>query len=109
MPITPIKINADGPGIESERVVVFTITKDGQDTDYTIPRVISGGTALQALEVYVKAGHAAMTLWLAAHALGEEGMGAVLESDHLTLEQARDLLTQIGEQYAGPIQELGKE
>lgn len=108
MPITPIIVNADGPGIESDRVTVFSVTKGGETTDYTIPKEISGGTALQALEVFVKAGQAAMVLWLAAHALGEEGMTAVLESEHLTLKQAQDLIGQIGEQYAGPVQELGK-
>lgn len=109
MPITPITINADGPGIESDRVTVFSITKDGKTTDYGIPKEISGGTALQALEIFVKAGQSAMVLWLAAHALGEEGMSAVLESEHLTLKQAQELMKQIGEQYAGPVQELGKE
>lgn len=108
MTFTPVVINADGPGIEDERVPVLTITKNGKDTVYTIPKEISGATALEALEVYVLRGEAATAFWLARHALGEEGMLAVTACEQMTLKQAQALVGAIGEQYMGAVRDLGK-
>lgn len=105
----PIKVNASGPGIESERIPAFIVTKNGGDKVYTIPKTISGATALQALEIYVMHGQGGLVMWLARHALGEEGMNAVLESEHLTYEAATALVKAIGEQYTGQVKELGKQ
>ncbi|HKP49528.1 MAG TPA: hypothetical protein VJU17_05890 [Gemmatimonadales bacterium] len=106
---TPIKVNASGPAVEDERVPAFIVTKDGEDTEYTIPRQISGATAIQALTVFANRGESSLVLWLAEHALGVDGMNAVLESQQLTLAEAKALLTAIGEQYIGQVKELGKE
>lgn len=108
MSFEPIKVNADQPAIEDDRIPAFIITKNGQDTTYTIPRVISGATALRALEVYVTQGDGATTMFLAQHALGREGYEAVTDSPHLTMKQAARLLGQIGQQYIGQVKELGK-
>lgn len=105
----PIKVNADGPAIEDDRVTAFIVTKGGEDAEYTIPKRISGATALRALEVFARQGEGSTILWLAEHALGDEGFNAVLDSPQLELSQARSLLTLIGEQYIGQVKELGKE
>jgi hypothetical protein len=108
MTFEPMKIDTDAPAVEAERIPAFIITKDGVDTVYTVPREISGPTAIQALEVFITRGEAATVLWLVQHALGEEGMNAVLECEQLTLPQSRVLLQRIGEHYIGRVKELGK-
>ena len=108
MTFTPVLINADGPAIEDERIPVLTITKNGEDTVYTIPKEISGATAIEALEVYVLRGEPATALWLAQHALGKEGMDAVLTCEQMTLKQAQQLIGAIGEHYIGTVKDLGK-
>lgn len=108
MTFEPIKVNADAPAIEAERIPAFTITKDGKDTVYTIPKEISGATAIEALEVFVMRGEAATTLWLAQHALGREGMEAVITCEQLTLAQAQQLVGAIGNHYIGVVRDLGK-
>lgn len=105
----PVKVNASGPAIESERIPAFIVAKDGEEKTYTIPKVISGATALQALEIYVMRGQGGLVMWLARHALGEEGMTAVLDSEHLTYPEAVKLINAIGGLYTGQVKELGKE
>jgi hypothetical protein len=108
MTFEPIKVDTDVPAVEEERIPAFIITKDGKDIVYTVPKEISGPTSIQALEVFVMRGEAATVLWLVQHALGDEGMNAVLECEQLTLPQARVLLQRIGEHYIGRVKELGK-
>jgi hypothetical protein len=103
-----VKVNADGPAVESERIPAFIITKDGVDTEYTIPKDISGPTSLLALEVFVTQGETATILWLARHALGEKGMDAVLTCEQLSLPQAQALINRLGQHYLGRVKELGK-
>jgi len=105
----PVKVDASQPAIEAERIPAFEITNaDGTTSTYTVPKEISGATSIEALEIYVMRGEAATVLWLAQHALGEEGMEAVLKCEQLTLAQARLLLQRIGEHYVGVVKELGK-
>jgi hypothetical protein len=104
----PIKVNADAPAIESERVPAFVITTDGEDKTYTVPKEISGPTSLLALEVFVNRGETATVLWLARHALGADGMDAVLTCEQLTLTDAQNLINRIGQHYLGQVKDLGK-
>jgi hypothetical protein len=104
----PVKVDASATPVEADRITAFVVTKDDKDTEYTIPTQISGATALLALEVYVNRGETATVLWLARHALGAEGMTAVLESEQLTILQTRALVQRIGEHYLGQVKELGK-
>jgi len=104
----PVKVNSDAPPIEEERIPAFVITKDGEDKEYSIPKVISGPTALLALEVFINRGEAATVLWLARHALGADGMDAVLTCEQLTLKDAQNLINRIGLHFMGPVKELGK-
>lgn len=108
MTFQPITVDADAPAIEDARIPAFTITKDGKPTEYTIPKEISGPTALMALEVFVRQGEDATLLWLVQHALGPEGYAAVLACEQLTLGQTKALLRAIGEQYIGQVKDMGK-
>ncbi len=105
----PVKVDADAGAVEDDRFPAFVITRNGQEETYTVPREISGATAIEALTVYVNRGEPAMVLWLAEHALGAEGMQAVLTCEQLTLGQAKDLVTKIGQHYTGVVKELGKQ
>lgn len=107
--LEPIRVNADTPAIEDERIPAFIITRGGEDITYTIPKQISGATALRALEVFVMRGEGGLVAWLANHALGEEGMQAVIECEQLDLDGARALLEAIGNQYVGQVKGLGKQ
>ncbi len=104
----PIKVDASAPAVEDDRFPAFTVTTAGVDKHYTIPKMISGATALRALEVYVSRGELGTILWLAHHALGDEGMTAVLDSPQLTLGQAQALINSIGQHYLGAVKEVGK-
>jgi hypothetical protein len=104
----PVKVNGDAPAVEAERIPAFTITTDGKAVEWTIPKEISGPTSLLALEVFVNRGETATVLWLARHALGAEGMDAVLTCEQLTLKDAQTLINRIGQHYLGRVKELGK-
>lgn len=104
----PIKVDTSAPAVEDERIPAFIVTTAGEDVVYSIPKDIAGATALKALEVYVMNGEDATVLWLTRHALGAEGMQAVLDSPHLTFPQAQELLRKIGQHYIGRVKELGK-
>ena len=108
MTFEPVKVDASAPAVEQERIPAFVITTDGVDKEWTVPREISGPTSLLALEVFVQHGEVATVLWLARHALGAEGMDAVLTCEQLTLKQAQTLINRIGEHYLGRVKELGK-
>jgi hypothetical protein len=105
----PIKVKSTDPGIEEKRIPAFVIEhEDKEDEVFTVPEKIDGGTAMLALEVIVTQGEDAGVLWLAKHALGDEGMNAVLNSKQLSVEQASDLLGKIGQHYTGQVTSLGK-
>lgn len=105
----PIEVDADAGAVEDDRFPAFVITRNGEKTEYTVPKQISGATAIEALTVYVNRGEDAMVLFLAEHALGADGMQAVLTCEQLTLGKAKDLITKIGQHYTGLVKELGKQ
>lgn len=83
----PIHIPADDD-IEEERVPLFYIG----DTEYTIPKVIPSGVALQYLRVAGERGQDFAAPILLTRVLGEEAYEALENSRNLTEDQLRQIV-----------------
>lgn len=83
----PIHILADDD-IEEERVPLFYIG----DTEYTIPKVIPSGVALQYLRVAGERGQDFAAPILLTRVLGEEAYEALENSRNLTEDQLRQIV-----------------
>jgi hypothetical protein len=92
----PIRIAADTE-VPEERVPLFYIG----DTEYTIPKHISRGVALQYLRHAAEVGHDLATAPLLIRVLGEEAYTALEESRALTEEQLGEIVDIIIKQALG--------
>lgn len=99
---TPFRIDTSKPPVDAERIPLFYI----DDREYTGPKQIPGGLALQALQVTVHQGRAAGAYFCMEEAIGKEAVDDLLNCKQLTYEQARDFLTQISAMYYGQAMEL---
>lgn len=92
----PIRIAADDD-TEEERVPLFYIGDD----EYTIPKVIPKGVALQYLRQAAQVGHELATAPLLIRVLGEDAYTALEESNALTDEQLESIIGIIVKQALG--------
>lgn len=86
----PIHIPADDD-VEEERVPLFYIG----DTEYTIPKTIPSGVALQYLRVAGERGQDFAAPILLTRVLGEDAYEALENSRHLTEEQLSQIIEHV--------------
>lgn len=98
----PIRIAADGD-VEEERVPLFYIGDD----EYTIPKSIPKGVALQYLRHAAEVGHELATAPLLIRVLGEDAYMALEQSKALTGEQLEKIVDIIIKQALGDQEEKG--
>ncbi|MFF7130401.1 hypothetical protein [Streptomyces sp. NPDC008240] len=99
----PIRIAADDD-VEEERVPLFYIGDD----EYTIPRTIPKGVALQYLRHAGEVGHELATAPLLMRVLGEDAYMALEESKALTSDQLERIVDIIVKQALGAQEKEGK-
>ena len=99
----PIRIAADDE-IEEERVPLFYIG----DTEYTIPKRIPKGVALQYLRHAAEVGHELATAPLLIRVLGEDAYLALEQSRALTDDQLEKIVDIIVKQALGNQEKEGK-
>lgn len=98
----PIRIAADDE-IPEERVPLFYIG----DTEYTIPKNIPKGVALQYLRQAGEVGHELATAPLLMRVLGEDAYLALEQSRALTEEQLEKIVNIIIKQALGAPEDKG--
>ncbi|MFI8351329.1 hypothetical protein [Streptomyces sp. NPDC085596] len=98
----PIRIAADD-NVPEERVPLFYIG----DTEYTIPKTIPKGVALQYLRKAAQVGHELATAPLLIRVLGEDAYTALEESNALTSEQLESIIDIIVKQALGNQEDKG--
>ncbi|MYS15166.1 hypothetical protein [Streptomyces sp. SID4982] len=99
----PIRIAAN-EDVPEERVPLFYIG----DTEYTIPKKIPKGVALQYLRKAAEVGHELATAPLLVRVLGEEAYTALEESEALDDEQLDSIVNIIVKQALGSQEKEGK-
>lgn len=99
----PIRIAADDD-VEEERVPLFYIGDD----EYTIPKTIPRGVALQYLRHASEVGHEVATAPLLIRVLGEDAYLALEQSRAMTSEQLEQIVEIIVKQALGQQETEGK-
>lgn len=99
----PIQIAADDEEAVEERVPLFYIGK----VEYTIPKHISRGVALQYLRQASEVGHELATAPLLIRVLGEEAYLDLEQSREMTSEQLEKIVNIIVKQALGGQEEKG--
>lgn len=99
----PVRIAADDD-IEEERVPLFYIGDD----EYTIPKHIPKGVALQYLRHASEVGHEVATAPLLIRVLGEDAYLALEQSRAMTSEQLEQIVDIIIKQALGQQEKEGK-
>ena len=74
-------------GEGAERVELFTVTRDGKPTTYSMPNEPFPGLSLQYLKRARKEGETMAGSWLLEQVLGEEGYDALAGEPDVTLAQ----------------------
>ncbi|WP_435279341.1 hypothetical protein [Streptomyces sp. 1222.5] len=99
----PIRIAADDD-VPDERVALFYIGDD----EYTIPKHIPRGVALQYLRHAAEVGHEVATAPLLIRVLGEDAYMALEQSKAMTQEQLEQIVDIIIKQALGAQEKEGK-
>lgn len=78
-------------GDGADRVELFTVTRNGEPTTYSMPNEPFPGLALQYLKRARREGEALAGSWLLEQVLGEDGYDALAGEPDVTLEQVNGI------------------
>lgn len=78
-------------GADADRVELFTVTRDGKPTTYSMPNEPFPGLALQYLKRARREGEAIAASWLLEQVLGEDGYDALAAEPDVTLAQVNGI------------------
>lgn len=100
--INPVRISTQGAPLGEKRVPIFYI----DDKEYDAPERVPARIALRALEIAATQSEAAAAFFCLIEAIGEQAYKDLLECEHVTYEQAQEIMSNLAAMYYGQAKAL---